>query len=850
MDRRRFLTLGAAGVGVFAGCPGQSDIHSESPSPTATSTNKETGATNNASNKPDTAGPEFQEFRVRPAPERGRVQYNLVATDDHGIVKANITSQQDESVAEFDTKHQIDISGTVQASPGDINSVEATIFDQDGNQATKRDSSYTRLHAELTEETWNIGCTYTLGGGNWQCKAGEPAVGRYDQATQQATRHLDQLAGHGTSRLLIEFQSDQRDRPEQQLVDSSLADDFRIQYQFDLVESLQDGRLKTDLDQLQQRIKSIGPSHRATEDGHPIVTLQSIYAFGGEDDQAKRLEETVTAEFGGFDTLMDEIKTRLEIDGKRPYLVAQTGMLLNIPRGSAAFLSWLTSFDAITHALWLHETGPEYQAAMQEIQTIYRSHWLWARDHDMEFIPVVVPGYDNRANDCWETEQTHIEREPEAFGNALAIAAEYATVKRLSVVSFNNWYDGTQIEPGTTDDTAYGTEYLKQVGKLQRTGIQVEEDSTHYVGPDGIDSNPGTADSPLRTIGHAFFRAQPGDTIEAKPGRYHEVAHTIRPGTPDNPITLTGPSDAVFIGGNMTSNPEPLEIMHSHVHVTGLTFDGLQYPNRSDELSSYAKANVSVDPINRTAKGEKPPYVSDVVISPHAVGNTLGNCIHIFFGDDIEVGGFRHIGPSGVAHFVFDEPGHDGEIVYIGTSADGWEGRWGGHVDRTKNVHVHHIDASAGYAHSEIADAKPGTENVLVEYCTSVGAVSDPNTGGGTGLHLGGVNGTARCNIINKSSPTGILIGNWRETYEAVPAAGTENSVYKNEVSGTYEEYTEVTSTVKSITLTDEVSISDQVHYCGNEFEQPADGNPEKACPDEVPTCDGIGHTGGNSPWR
>jgi hypothetical protein len=201
---------------------------------------------------------------------------------------------------------------------------------------------------------------------------------------------------------------------------------------------------------------------------------------------------------------------------------------------------------------------------------------------------------------------------------------------------------------------------------------------------------------------------EPGQTIHALPGRYHEVVRTVRPGEPNKPITITGPPDAVFIGGDQTPKPEPMEIMHSHYRITGLTFDGLQDPSRSDELSSYAKANVSVDPIGRVSGDEKPPTVRDVVIKPHAVGNTRGNCIHVFFGDRIEVGEFKVHGPAGVSHFVFDEPGHDGEIVYIGTAEHGWYDRWNGHVDRTKNVHVHHIDNSAGYPHAEIADAKAG----------------------------------------------------------------------------------------------------------------------------------------------
>lgn len=356
-----------------------------------------------------------------------------------------------------------------------------------------------------------------------------------------------------------------------------------------------------------------------------------------------------------------------------------------------------------------------------------------------------------------------------------------------------------------------------------------------FVSPGGRDSNDGTVEAPLSSIQAGLERAQAGQTVHALPGRYHELVRTVRPGEPGKPITITGPPDAVFVGGDQTPNPEPMEIMHSHVHVTGLTFDGLQYPDRSDELSSYAKANVSVDPIGRVEEGEEPPYVSDVVISPHAVGNTRGNCIHVFFGDGVEVGEFRHAGPSGVAHFVFDEPGHDGEIVYIGTAPHGWEDRWGGRIDRTRNVHVHHIDASAGHKHAELADAKVGTEDVMVEYCTSVDTFSKQPA-----IHLGGENGIARWNRIEGANRNSITVGNWGSEYDEIPEAATGNAVYGNHISG---------SGGRSIHLTPEVDPDANGPFCGNTVEQPSPVDVERACPDDVPSGDGVGHTGGNSPW-
>lgn len=384
-------------------------------------------------------------------------------------------------------------------------------------------------------------------------------------------------------------------------------------------------------------------------------------------------------------------------------------------------------------------------------------------------------------------------------------------------------------------DTAAETEGTDD-SPTDTTEAPQETPNTIFVHPDGAASNLGSRDDPVGSIQDALDAAEPGDTVHALPGRYHEVVKTVRPGEPDNPITITGPPDAVFIGGDETDKPEPLKIRHSHVQITGLTFDGLQNPNQPDDISSYARANITIDPVSRVSGDEQPPTVSDVTITPHAVGNTLGNCIHLFFAETVEVGEFELIGPSGVAHFVFDEPGHDGEIVYIGTASRGWEQRWNGYVDRTRNVHLHHIDASAGHKHAELADAKQGTENVLVEYCTSVDSV-----GGQPGIHLGGKGGVARWNKIEGSESVGIMIGNWGATDERVPDAATENAVYGNHVRG---------SGQRSIGITDEVSAADQGHICGNDVQKGGVSQSEEACPAEVPAGNGVGHTGGDSPWK
>jgi hypothetical protein len=452
------------------------------------------------------------------------------------------------------------------------------------------------------------------------------------------------------------------------------------------------------------------------------------------------------------------------------------------------------------------------------------------------FEPTVAPGVPTGVDSCSAGGQRAVARDPAGYERALQLGLTYATTDRVTVESFNDWRAGTQLEPGTYGDETYDDEYLTRTSAVVESPPTERSRDVYYVSPGGSTDGTGSRDDPLRSIQHALEFAEPGETVHVLPGRYRERVATVRAGEPDAPITITGPPDAVYVGGGQSHSPEPMKIRHSHVHVTGLTFDGLQNPDAPDSLDSYAGSNLTVDPQTRWRGDGPPPTVTDVKLLPHAVGNTTGPCVHVFFGERIEIGEFRLLGPAGVAHFKFDEPGHDGEVVYVGTSEGGWEGRWDGHVDRTRDVHIHHIDASAGHAHAELADAKPGTRDVLVEYCTSVGSV-----GGQPGIHLGGADGVARWNRIEDSESNGVTIGNWGVETDRAPDAATGSAVYGNHVSG---------SARQSIGFTRDASPDEQRVLCGNDVEAPAGGDPTKTCPADLPSGDGVGHLGGESPFE
>ncbi len=413
------------------------------------------------------------------------------------------------------------------------------------------------------------------------------------------------------------------------------------------------------------------------------------------------------------------------------------------------------------------------------------------------------------------------------------------------------------------------------------TATPRENPDTIFVSPDGSDANPGSRANPIRLIQEGFNRAQPGQTIHALPGRYHERVETVRPGTPEQPIVLTGPPEAVFVGGNETPLPEPLKIFHSHIHVLGLTFDGLQNPDKPDVVSktapggsSYAQSNIQVNPFSSGSEDAFPGYIRDVTVKPHGVGNVLGAMINTFFAHDVEIGEFRVIGPGGLKHLKGNREGHNGEVVYVGTPADKFGGYGtdisGATIDESSGYHIHHIVNDEGYPHAELVDIKAGCEDVTIEYCTDRGGAAryvlpDSEPTSETAFHLGGNDTTLRWCIVENSHGQAVEVGSWDAThpedfeeYKGFPLpegfrdTGQDNAVYRNRFvgnAGLAIQYPVVYPDDGEAYIPDGYGPDAQQAVCGNDIDGETHGQPAKPCPGSLPTAEPIGHRGGDSPY-
>lgn len=356
-------------------------------------------------------------------------------------------------------------------------------------------------------------------------------------------------------------------------------------------------------------------------------------------------------------------------------------------------------------------------------------------------------------------------------------------------------------------------------------------DTIYVDSNEGSDQGTGTSDDPIQSIQTALSRAEPGTTVRVAPGEYVEAIIPRRGGEPGDPITITGPPEAVLKSDPVTYNVVLLR--HSHIHIKGLTIDGLENPDAPDEVASYSRAQL----VQTRPPVGTDDYLEDIVIAPHRIGNSQKSLVSLERTRNAEVGPFRVIGPAGADYTVGNASDHNGEVVYLGTAPANLGTDWHPweEFDQTSNVQVHHIDASAGHPHGELVDLKPGTNHCTVEYCTSLGG----------GLTTDG----AAPAVIGHNGHHNIV--RWNEIADcAIPIrfdGEYSDSIFANDIYGNaFHDFNDVAVAFED---RDEVGLDQQRHICGNTVEGDSIDTVTADCSADVPAGDGVGHLGGDSPW-
>ncbi|NEU58786.1 hypothetical protein [Halorussus sp. MSC15.2] len=206
-----------------------------------------------------------------------------------------------------------------------------------------------------------------------------------------------------------------------------------------------------------------------TRDGRPVVT------FWAADYPAAGGWPRVKAEWGGFEAFMDYLRAKLSVDGVEPYVVGEfrDHAVGGYPR---RFARWNRLFDAAM--TWVGSPDPgttSWQNHRKYVERNYQETRQFALQNDMEFIPTVFPGFDDRQSwmEC-RPRGRYVPRNPSHLADLLRLADEYRVGDRIYLASFNDWTEAHMIEPGRYHGRDYGTAYLEVIRGFLRNK-QLEE---------------------------------------------------------------------------------------------------------------------------------------------------------------------------------------------------------------------------------------------------------------------------------------------------------------------------------------------------------------------------------------
>lgn len=273
----------------------------------------------------------------------------------------------------------------------------------------------------------------------------------------------------------------------------------------------------------------------------------------------------------------------------------------------------------------------------------------------------------------------------------------------------------------------------------------IAQGATYYVNPNGSNANIGTSlNHPFQTISKAINTAEAGDTIQLTSGEYRENIVSMKNGTVNAPITITGPADAIIKGGE---NDRVIEINHNYHTLNGFTVDGLH--GSPTEPSGYR------DTLIYTLGKQTQQGVEGLKVTNMTLKNAGGECLRLrYFVTKAEIA-HNTITNCGVHAFVFNTGGKNGEGIYIGTSNKQWgDGKNPTNdPDETKDntVHDNYIDTQG----NECVDIKEGATKNIIEYNTCRGQ-KDSESGG---FDSRGDENIFRYNDVRNSIGAGVRLG-------------------------------------------------------------------------------------------
>ncbi|MBQ7695390.1 MAG: hypothetical protein IJT50_09740 [Lentisphaeria bacterium] len=164
------------------------------------------------------------------------------------------------------------------------------------------------------------------------------------------------------------------------------------------------------------------------------------------------------------------------------------------------------------------------------------------------------------------------------------------------------------------------------------TQVRSEPPRTFFVSPEGRDGDPGSADSPFRTINAALWKAGPGDTVMVRGGIYTERIRFRSGGDKGKTLTLRSyPGEKVFLDGKMILFNAIDAEGKSHIVIDGFYFRNIVHKAEHGAVMTSGGSDVVVRRCfydGRSRAGYTPPFI---------VASQTGK---LLFADNVIMGGF------------------------------------------------------------------------------------------------------------------------------------------------------------------------------------------------------------------
>lgn len=488
ISRRRLLqTIGLTGVTGFAGCGSQST----SSGPPSEEVTKSSGSTRTANISTQSKGPIITSFNAVTSRQAGVIRLRLNAESDNELDTVTIRTPAD-NLSRSVSGNSVQIDEIIRGAQFQQNDVTTAVRDITGKTSTRTRKVYARKYDVLDDVRFVISVVYLPhhGAQLQQCFSGEDtryAVGAYGDPVHPSIvdQHIDQMQGHGINALRPEYSFDGDVHPREQmreLIKSNLISTMKVAPRYEIVgvmiqqmDHRYPDRLEESFEVLHNTVFNLPQIE--TINGRPIVDFWGISWITGPKETSEIVRDYIRDNWEDYGGFVDYLRSGLSIDDTPAYLVA------NIPKfGVYGFgdelTALLTEFDAVTNTPIVpinpqENPTPSWEDVFAQWIANMEGIYEFANNHGLDYIPAASPGFDERGKrpdppeGCPPVKRRRVPRSPNHLRQLLAVSQEVRSSSHIQIATWNNFLEGTAIEPGTFWGTNYGTAYLDVVADFQ-----------------------------------------------------------------------------------------------------------------------------------------------------------------------------------------------------------------------------------------------------------------------------------------------------------------------------------------------------------------------------------------------